>query len=299
MYGLLVLISETKYMLPAQWRNKVAWTQLFIGFSTETQVDFSLRGSSDTAFAIVLAVCLVAAGYGVFWIYLKQKLRDRFRNRALFERAILTLGQFVYLPVAVAAVRLVSCCQSGPLGLDVKCDALSGSCSSSAECNSTSHAFYALIASTAIFVVLCGVPVGVHWAVQHGVLHEHAKRHMESVKLREAERILGLSDKWENFHFHLFSSFRSKQVLYKLRTMSIMCWMALTAVLLGPEVSSVNSSADPALRMMQMSCFTVGVLVDVVADIVWGLPYRCNSSNCVSIPLKVWILHHVIRVPCS
>ena len=53
--------------------------------------------------------------------------------------------------------------------------------------------------------------------LQNQVIHDHKKRHLENLRLREAERLLGLSDTWEYTHFHVFASFTRKQVWYKVR----------------------------------------------------------------------------------
>jgi len=205
----------------------------------------------------------------------------------MLERALMTLGQLIYLPVAVAVVRILSCRKQGPLGLDVRCNALSGNCVSEVSCVSVSHGMAMAFAVLAFAVVLVGVPYSVLWSIKHGVIHDSTSKHAEHLKRREAERLLGLSDKWENFHFHAFSSFKRKQVHYKLRSILLMLWLAVISVLTGPDVSTINYTEQPFKRHTQVLCFVVGLAVDLLFDVLLGFPYRCGSSTLVMLCFKL------------
>jgi len=292
MYALLVVISETDNMLPTQWRVFVKWTHyLLLQFDETEMLDYVPSGKRQWTIQLLATCSGVCICYIAYWVYLRFSLRDRFRNRALIERLILTGGQLVYLPVCLAAIRIFKCQDNGPLGLDFVCESVSGTCKSEISCSDSTQYIYMVIAAMATVLVVIGIPAGAIWAVKVGVISDHVKRHARDVRCREAERLLGLSNVWENLHFHLFSSFIRRQVGYKIRTMIIMLFMAAAAVVTQPEIKTVGDNGESTDRSIHIGSFTFLLLLDFVLDVsLGGLPFRHASSNFILLTLKLNLL---------
>jgi len=289
LYGLLILICETDNMLPQQWRVYVKWTHYFLLQFDETEMlDYTVSGKRQYAL-ILLAVCSAFfVAYLAYWSYLRSNLKDRFRNRAILERMLVTAGQLVYLPIALAAARIFVCPTSGPVGLDFVCEDVSGGCKSEISCTEISHYVCMGVAAIATLLIVLGVPACVCWAVHYGVIHDNVKRHARDLRCREAERLLGLSNVWENIHYHLFSSFTRLQAGFKIRTMATLAACAISSVVLAPDIPNIQSDGLEKDRMLQIGCFTGFVLLDFIFDLtLGGFPYRHASSNWMMFAFKL------------
>merc|ERR1712216_99526 len=130
-------------------------------------LDYQTSGLRKYAVLLLGISASFSLTYLAYWAYLKTKLRDRFRNRATLERVLITAGQLVYLPIALAAVRILACPETGPVGLDFVCEGVSGTCKSEISCSDTWHYIYMVIAAIATLLIVIGMPGVVIWAVHY------------------------------------------------------------------------------------------------------------------------------------
>uniref|UniRef100_K3X5Z4 TRP C-terminal domain-containing protein n=1 Tax=Globisporangium ultimum (strain ATCC 200006 / CBS 805.95 / DAOM BR144) TaxID=431595 RepID=K3X5Z4_GLOUD len=263
---------------PTRWLRWTRWVNAFnldvFSFRAQgaamgaTSQSFSLWGEMEKywAYALVWA-SLPFWGWAVTRIVdlhsRKSGHRDFLVVHMQWENALLQLLQLLYLPIGLAALRLVNCDSSGIVSVDPI--AMGG-------CWSARHSAAVLIITICLAgSFLASLPWILHNRIHMYLPHSSDEKHERFLKAKELEFVLGTSETYLEISMPLYASFRRHSV----RSPVDMCILKLVLLLVFAILRS------PFPRKTNQGCqgtFFVAVMLAFAIKRTLRPPFRVQSS---------------------
>ncbi|KAG7393127.1 hypothetical protein PHYPSEUDO_012463 [Phytophthora pseudosyringae] len=273
---------------PTRWLEATRWTNAFtLDFFSfratgaamgSTSQSFSLWGEMHGYWIYALVWALVP-WTGMLTLQLakrtwaRQGRSDFLLLRVSWENVLLQMLQFLYMPVGLAVLRLVSCNADGGVSVDP----------TGMSCGSAGHV-------TAVLVVTCGMggaflvglPLMLRRRICESIVHSSMEKHERFVQGKELEFMLGTSDAYLELYMPQYASFRRHSVGMPAQ----LCMLKLALMF----VFSILRSPPPmkANQGVQGSIFFFAV-VSMAGYRTWRYPYRCVSTTYLAIIVD-WML---------
>jgi hypothetical protein len=286
MYGLLWNLSQP-WPWPAPWLKFTRWTAVFnLDFHSlrekgagmgSTGGRFSVWGEhKDYAmYAIVWATVpyvLLFAEVVHTWL-LRHFSRNHLRHRVAFSSATLAAQQLLFVPVGLAALRLLHCRQRAAV-----VDAAGTTEVGAAQvldvdphmmCWDSSHLLATCYCVGTFFLLGLHLIYQIYSSIRDGLITNDQVEHERYLQRREFEYTISINNQWAEAQFWLHSSFKRRASYFRVMTL-------LTKLLLLCLVGLLKGDVPT-----QGLLFFATVLVWMV--FVWSsAPYRCSSSNQVA-----------------
>ncbi|KAF1315483.1 hypothetical protein FI667_g16052, partial [Globisporangium splendens] len=263
---------------PARWLRWTRWVNAFnldvFSFRARgaamaaTSQSFSLWGEMENYWAYALAWASLP-----FWGLLVTRIVDLHSRKSgrrelivvqmQWENALLQLFQVLYLPVGLAALRLVNCDSSGVVSVDPI---------TMGGCWSARHSAAVLIITTCLGgSFLIALPWVLHSRIHKYLPHPSDEKHEHFLKAKELEYILGTSETYLEVLMPLYASFHRHSVRFPVDT----CILKLVLLLVFTILRSPFPRKSNQGR--QGTVFVAAILAFAIKR-TFRPPFRVQSS---------------------
>ncbi|DBA04316.1 TPA: hypothetical protein N0F65_002078 [Lagenidium giganteum] len=264
-YGLLWQLSQP-WPWPARWLQMSRWVNVFnvdlFSFREtgaamgSTLQPFSLWGEMHGYWGYALAYALVPWVAVAAWRLYHRRMqragvKDYVVRSLLVENYLLQLGQVVYIPVGLAALRLVNCDEDGRVSVDPSS-------------------------------FLVALPVVLHRRSRCFLIEHIPERHERFLQSKELEYMLGMSTTYLELYMPLCASFRREMATWPVELCMWKAALLLSfSVLRSPFPSKANEGLQGTLIAALIFWQTIRRS--------WRPPFRLHSTSRFA-PVVGWVL---------